>query len=142
MSLYSIRAILTLCLFFIALIVSTPSRAFLSNEVNQAMDNANLCGQAQQSHIYSECMRLNNERLKKTLLSKSEHQMRNFANVKKQKILKNIHHKIQSNTKLCKDEKTRFGDSMNGERRYPYCLYENMLELLINVEKNIDLYSR
>lgn len=141
MSLYSTRTILTLCSVFIALMLSPTSQAYLSYEVNQAMDKANTCKQAQQSHIYSECMRLNNEWLKKTVFSKSEYRMQSFASSKKQKVLKNINIKIQSNTQHCKDEKTRYGDSMTGERRFPYCQYENMLELLINVERNIDIYS-
>jgi len=141
MSLYSTRTILTFCLFFIAALLSPVSQAYLSHEVSQAMDNTNACRQAQQNHIYTECMRLSNESLKKTLFSKSEQQMQSFVNSKKQKVMKNIKNRIQLNTKRCNDEKAQFGDSMTGERRYPYCLYENMLEILINVERNIDIYS-
>lgn len=142
MYLYPTRTILTFCLFFFALMLSPISQAYLSQEVNQAMDKANTCNQAQQIEIYSECMQLNNERIKKSILSKSENQIQSFSRSKKQKVIQNINNKIQSNTKLCKNEKKRYGDSMTGQRRYPYCLYENMLELLINVERNIDIYSR
>ena len=142
MSIYLSKAILPFYLLFIGLILSPSSHAFLSYDVNQAMDNANACSQARQIHIYSECMRENNEQIKKKLLSESQQQIRNFGSSKKKKVQQNIDNRIKSNTKLCKDEKTRFGDSMTGERRYPLCLYENMLELLINVERNIEIYSR
>ena len=142
MSAYSNRAILTLCLSFTLLMLSTTNHAFLSHEVSQAMDNANACNQAQQSYVYSQCMQENNEQIKKNLLSKSQQQIQNFSSSKKRKVQQNIENKVKSNTKHCKIEKEKYGDSMTGERRYPYCLYENMLELLINVERNIDIYSR
>ncbi len=139
---YSTNAILTVCLSIICLILSLPSHAFLSNEANRAMDEANACGQAQQNHIYSECMGKNNENMKKAILNKSLQHSQNFSANKKQKLLQNIHSKIESNKQLCANEKTRFGDSMTGDRRYAYCLYENMLELLINVDRNIETYAR
>jgi hypothetical protein len=135
------KTLLTICVYLICLLLSTPSRAFLSDDVYRAMDEANACGQAHQNYIYSECMQINYEKLKKNILNKSQQQLQNYGTSKKQKLLQNINNKIKSNHKLCTNEKARLDDSMNGERRYPYCLYENMLEVLINVERNIEIYA-
>ncbi len=106
------------------------------------MDEANACGQAHQNDIYSECMQINYEKLKKNILNKIQQQTQNNDSGKKQEQLKNIENKIKLNQKRCANEKSRSGDNMNGERRYAYCLYENMLEVLINVERNIQIYAR
>lgn len=92
--------------------------------------------------MYTECMQDNNERIKQTALSKSQQQIQNYPTSKRQTIIKNINAKIKTNSKHCSYERDKFVDNIAGTRRYQYCLYENMLELLINVERNIEIYTR
>ena len=106
------------------------------------MDAAKDCNQASQNHIYLECMLINNQQLTKAILKISEQKVQKFP-MKKQKATKeNINRKLKSIDSNCLNEQTMFGDSMNGERRHPYCLYENKLELLINIQQRIDIFAQ
>lgn len=127
------------CLFSLFLV--KPSHAFLSAEVMQAMDKANYCNINRQNDLYSECMKSNYEQIKKVVFEKVQQQTKNHKTNKKRVIMQNIDKKIKLNSKICLNENNLYGDSMNGERRHPYCLYENMLEILINVERNIEFYA-
>lgn len=105
------------------------------------MKRANNCKQAGQNQAYSECMQANSKQIRKIIQQESSRQMATLSNGKKQTIRKNINKKIKSFTEQCLIENGQFNGSMSGERRHPYCIYENMLELLINVQRNIDIYA-
>jgi len=127
---------------FVLLTLAQNCLASLSAEVNRAMDEANTCQQVGQNHIYSQCMNNNNQRLRDTIMLKTKTQSASFGPSKQKRIKQNVDKKIKQSIKQCLDENAKFGDSMSGNRRHPYCLYENMLELLINVERNIEIYAR
>lgn len=135
------KGILTFSLFFICVMLPLSSQAFLSPQVNQAMDNANICRQSQQNFVYDECMRQNNQQIKKNIQNNHKQQSINFSTSQQLKLKQNINKKLESNQRLCEEEKKRFEGSMAGERRYYYCIYENLLETLINVDRNIEIYT-
>ena len=128
---------------FTLLILSTfEANAFFSPEVSQAMNQAKICDKIIQNHVYTECMVNNNKELENAIIKASEQKMASYSSTKKKKIKANLDKKTKSAAKQCMNEQVKFGDSMNGERRHTYCLYENLIELLINVERNIDIYAR
>jgi len=129
-------------LILFVIVISTPCQANFSEDVMYAMDGSNNCNKADQNHVYSECMLLNNQRLKDAILRISQQQLKKYDAKKKQSITENINRKIKSINRNCLNEQAMFGDSMNGERRHPYCIYENSLELLINIEQRIDIYAK
>ena len=136
------KTLYTILIVLVALFLAPASQAYLSEDVTQAMDEANICNQVSQNYIYTECMQRNNNQIRKAILKKSQQRTKRFRASKKQVIVQNINKKMKSNLKQCLNEKTMFGDSMTGERRHAYCIYENILELLINVERNLEIYAR
>jgi len=131
---------ITFSLFLSA--ISTPCHANFSQEVVRAMDAAKDCNQASQNHIYLECMLINNQRLTKAILKISEQKIQKLPMKKQKAINDNINRKLKSIDRQCLNEQAMFGDSMNGERRHPYCLYENKLELLINVQQRSGIFAQ
>ena len=126
---------LTSSIFF-----STPSLAFMSDEVIRAMDEANLCKRSSQGLVFIECMQLNNEFIRKSIISKSRQSTDKLPLSKREKINHNISKKIKSNIRRCMNEKVRINDSDQSDQRHEYCLYENMLEILINIDRDVQIY--
>jgi len=118
------------------------SQANLSEEVVQSMQRANDCNLTNQNYVYTECMLINNQKITKSILRISQQKIKDYSANKKQTTIKNIDAKIIWINRHCLNEQTKFGDSMNGERRHPYCVYENRLELLINVQQRIHIYAQ
>jgi len=134
--------LIKLTLFSLVALSAFEVNAFFSPEINRAMDRAKACEKIIQNYVYAECMTYNNKELKDAINNTSKRKMAIFSPSKQKKIKTNLDKTTKSATKRCLNEQAKFGDSMNGERRHTYCLYENLLELLINVERNIDIYAR
>jgi len=134
--------LIKLTLFTLLILSSFDVNAFFSPEISRAMDQAKNCDRIIQNHVYAECMTNNNKELKDAIAKTSKQKMASYVASKQKKIITNLDKKAKSAAKQCMNEQAKFGDSMNGERRHTYCLYENLLELLINVERNIDIYAR
>jgi len=112
----------------------------MSDEVIRAMDEANQCKRSTQSLVFIECMQLNNEFIRKSIISKSRQSTDQLPLSKREKINNNISKKIKSNIRRCMNEKVRISDSAQSDRRHEYCLYENMLEILINIDRDVQIY--
>ena len=127
----------------IILLLNSPlSIAALSMDVVDAMDEVNACQTIRLRHTYEQCMQQTNGKISAAIQRKSSQVLSKYPSSKKQKILDNIQSKINSNKLKCESEQPHFGDSPTGQRRLPYCIYENMLETLINVERNIKSFLK
>ena len=115
--------------------------AYLSDEVNKAMDQANFCQKANQELVFIECMRRNNEFIRTTIKHKSKEATSRLSSKKKKKINQGIEHTIKSKIEICMNEQSQFSSHSGSDRRQEYCLYENMLEVLINIDRNIETFG-
>jgi len=131
---------LVLIFSMLFLVVSPLSRAALSSEVVDAMDEVNACQTITLRQTYANCMRDTNGRIRAAIQRKSSQILSKYPSSKRQKILDKIESNIKSSKLKCEREQPHFGDSPTGQRRLPYCIYENMLETLINVERNIKIF--
>jgi chromatin segregation and condensation protein Rec8/ScpA/Scc1 (kleisin family) len=109
------------------------------------MIQAQDCRNIQQSEIYTDCMQQVNNKLKKSIAMSKQTKLQKYRSKKASNLSKNIDQQIKNNLKKCMNEQTQLSstDNMNNinEKRHLYCIYENMLELLINIEGNIRVYS-
>jgi len=119
---------------------SSISSAALSSDVVNAMDGVNACQTITLRQTYEHCMQDTNGRIRAAIQSKSSQILSKYPSSKRQKIFDKIESSIESNKIKCEREQPYFGDSPTGQRRLPYCIYENMLEILINVERNIKVF--
>ncbi len=136
------KGLASLIFFLFVFISSLAEGRSLSDDVVKAMDQANACRTMNILNRYERCFQETNERLESAIKSSSLISMHRFSVSKKRKIMDNIQTRIASNNKKCRGEGKFYGDSHTGQRRLPYCIYENMLEILITVERNISLYSK
>ncbi|MEP1742835.1 MAG: hypothetical protein ABJI60_19060 [Kangiellaceae bacterium] len=137
----SITKQFTYILSFVAILLSTSSAAFISDEVSKAMDQANFCQKATQELVFIECMRRNNEFIRTTIKQKSKTATNGLSSHKKKKINQGIEHSIKSKIEICMNEQSRLSSHSGSDRRQEYCLYENMLEVLINIDRNIEIFG-
>jgi len=114
----------------------------LSDDVVKAMDQANACRTMSMLENYQQCFHETSAKLKVAIKSSSSISLHRYPLSKRRKISENIQTKIELNNKNCEKEQPFYGDSPTGTRRLSYCIYENMLEILINVERNINIYSK
>jgi len=130
-------------LFFLSVLAASPVYArSLSDDVVKAMDQANACRTMSALESYQDCFQETAANLMLAIKSSSSISLHRFPLSKRRTINENIQKKIKSNNKHCEQEQPYYGDSPTGQRRLPYCVYENMLEILINVERNISIYSK
>jgi Flp pilus assembly protein TadG len=137
----SIKFSINLLLILISYGFSFSSWAYLSSDVTKAMDQANLCRQATQELVFVECMRRNNTFIQQAIKRKSQSATAKFSSRTQKKVSAGIEKSIQSKVKTCMQEQTRFSNQSAGNRRHEYCLYENMLEVLINIDRNIERFA-
>ncbi len=128
-------------LAFVTGLLSTSGAAFTSDHVSKAMAQANFCQKATQELVFIECMRRNNEYIRTTIKQKSKNATSRFSSVKKKKINQGIEHSIKSKIEICMNEQSRLSSHSGSNRRQEYCLYENMLEVLINIDRNIEIFG-
>jgi len=119
-----------------------PAKAFMTPQIRSAMGEASLCQKIRSSGIYAECMSINNDKIAKAIKTESQLKTQNFSKAKKKRTLIKINKAVKANLKHCLDEQSLSGNSIDGQRRHSYCVYENMLERLINVSNHIENYSR
>ncbi|MDQ7049611.1 MAG: hypothetical protein Q9M92_08730 [Enterobacterales bacterium] len=119
-----------------------PVKAFMTPEISSAMDEANICQEIRSVSAYIECMTINNNKILTAIKDQSQVQTQGFSRVKKNRTLKKIDLALKANLKRCFDEQSLNHNPASGQRRYSYCSYENMLEILINVSNRIEIYSR
>ncbi len=125
----------------IALLLTSPiSSAALSSNVFNAMDEVNACQTIALRQTYEDCMRDTNGKIRAAIQRKSSQILSKYPSSKKQKIVAKIESNIEKSKLKCEREQPLYGDSPTGQRRLPYCIYENMLETLINVERNIKIF--
>lgn len=124
------------------ILTSLPSFGALSGEVMRAMDEANSCKKATQSKVIIYCMQQNNEFLQKSIVSSAELAIKKLPYSKQRSTRENITQKVKSNLKQCMNEASRIKNRGTAEQRHEYCVYENMLELLININNNLQIYSQ
>lgn len=86
-------------------------------------------------------MQQNNEFIRRSIISSSEVKLEKLSANKKDRVKANISKRINSNIKQCLNERGRFKDSTQGDKRHQYCIYENMLELLINIDRDINRFD-
>ena len=130
-------------LILAGLLFNSPNiMAELSMEVVSAMDKAQDCRKIRMMLTYQQCMQQTNGELRAAIEAKSSQKLASYHSAKKLKIMDKINAKIESNQLMCEREQPHFGDSPTGQRRLPYCIYENMLETLINIDRNINTYLR
>ena len=122
-------------------IQSSVAQAALPDSVNRAMSQANLCKQSQQGPVYISCMQDNNSQIRKDLISLRDKKAASFGYSKKQKIKQNVDAQINKKLKQCLNEKSRYQDLNQANKRHQYCIYENMVEILITLDRNIKLYQ-
>jgi len=119
-----------------------PVQAFMTPEISRAMDEATICKEIRSESTFIECMTLLNNKIAKAIKAQSQIQTQNFSKVKKKRTLKKIELALKANLKRCSDELALNQNPATGQRRFSYCRYENMLEILINVSHRIEMYSR
>ena len=120
--------------------LSFPSIAGLSNDVIKSMDEANTCKKIAIHYVYMECMQQNNKRIVRFIKTKSSQVSSKMKNSRKQALLSNLTKKMDFDYANCGREKTMFNDVTRGEKRFEYCVYENRLETLINLNKRPEVY--
>ncbi len=125
---------------------SLPSQAELSDNVNNTMIKAQDCRSINKDKIYINCMLEVNTSIKKLIKMSKNKQLGRFTGKKANEISHYIERKSQKILQRCLSAQAKRTSAENrktaGERRHLYCIYENMLELLINIEGNIELYSQ
>ncbi len=122
-------------------IQSNTAQAALPDSVNRAMSQASLCKQSQQGPVYTSCMQDNSAQIRKDLISLRDKKLQPFGYSKKQKIKQNVDAEINKKLKLCLNEKARYQDLNQANKRHQYCIYENMVEILLTLDRNIKLYQ-
>ncbi len=121
---------------------SLSCAAFMSADVIKAMDQANFCKRANQTLVFVECMRRNNEFIRASIKKNTQTAIAKFNPYKRKKLEQGVTQSIHEKIDTCMKEQTRFSGNSGNDRRQEYCLYENMLEVLINIDKNIEIYAR
>ena len=124
------------------LLLPFSAYGFFSPSVNRAMDKTKECNKTQSNHAYFECMSRNNYQLKLSINKTVEQSTKDYPKYKKNKIKSYVKNKKLNITKTCMNEQSKLGGSMNSDRRHIYCAYEHLLELQINLERNIDFYAK
>lgn len=124
---------------------SHPSQAELPESIIRVMFQAQECQSIVQNDVYFSCMLEVNNRIKKSIQISKQRQLKGLNTKNGDRLSKNIKQKIQHNLKTCQFEQSRLiaikSKKDDSEKRQAYCLYENMLELLINIERGMPIYS-
>jgi len=133
---------LSFSLLFSCLFLPLTVQAFFSPSVNRAMDEAKICNKVTSNHGYIECMNKNNQALKRSIDNTTTTKTADYSPSKQKRVKQYVKKQNQSITKNCLNEKSKLGNGITSDRRHIYCVYENLLELQINLERNIELYAK
>ncbi len=133
------RSLMTIA--FALSIFSLSAHAYFSTAVSQAMSQVKHCYRSQFEAQYSDCVLAINDQLKAVIFSTSVKKSQSLSPKKQKLIQKKIRQKIKSNANQCFISQSNQEQFSGNNRSQMRCLYENMLELLINVERNIQIFT-
>ncbi len=133
---------LNLCFCLILSLWIMPAKAFLTPEIERAMGEAQICKSIPQDSTYQECMQQNNHYIEKAIERQSQIKTQGFSKTKKKRTLKKIDAALKANLKRCTNGASQSGNQSLDKRQHSYCIYQNMLEILIHVSNRIELYSK
>ncbi len=103
------------------------------------MDAANECKTILDPTTHVQCMLKNNANIKRKTQFEVNRQLEKLVLSQKKKYQAKLKEKFEIHQKSCWKEKNSVVEGPYSEKRQVYCLYENGLELLITIQKNVDL---
>lgn len=122
--------------------LSSIADAAISSDVYQAMEQNSLCQETLQDYTYIQCMEIGNQKLKKMLTAKISSKSKKLSITNQQLVKVNINKKIKSGGDYCRFEQKQQANHLNNQRRYPQCVYETLLGILINIDRDISVYTQ